>query len=301
MNGFCEKIATDYFLGEMGWPSIIPAIAVIAGILTYGYLINSSKFRPSQYIFWVIIAVIVFVTYLILSAIARMNINGQEYYDLVGKCQRCLEDPYRNPTVPVSLDTILQYVGRKNTPKEKPTKENFEGDEEETIEESAELEEETTNENITQTTKKQTEEEEEKKETAESFSNFAPLQLAFPTSKTQTGYQYNTTFEQSGIAQGAIPVAMSYDESLPLSIANSNYANPQEVGNFLPEPVSEETQCMKGSSPCGYECTGTSPSSCNTPIVRPIPGPSWQPLSAATMQKRIARGEFTPSTCPILR
>ena len=51
--------------------------------------------------------------------------------------------------------------------------------------------------------------------------------------------------------------------------------------------------CMLNSTVCDI-CSGyPKPQG----LVAPIPGPQWQPQNAATVQKRIAEGNFVPSNC----
>ena len=51
--------------------------------------------------------------------------------------------------------------------------------------------------------------------------------------------------------------------------------------------------CMLNKSVCDI-CSGY-PKPAD--LVAPIPGPQWQPQNAATVQKRIAEGNFVPSNC----
>lgn len=53
-------------------------------------------------------------------------------------------------------------------------------------------------------------------------------------------------------------------------------------------------KCMLNNG-CGYLCSGTGENKCN--VVAPIPGPQWQPQTAATVQNRLNNGDYVPSKC----
>lgn len=73
------------------------------------------------------------------------------------------------------------------------------------------------------------------------------------------------------------------------------------LGNTYP-PISKlksstDSGCLLGKNNCSPLCSGTGKNSCN--IVAPIPGPQWQVQSANTVQNRLNKNIYVPSTCPL--
>jgi len=53
-------------------------------------------------------------------------------------------------------------------------------------------------------------------------------------------------------------------------------------------------KCLLGNG-CGYLCSGSDENKCN--VVAPIPGPQWQPQTAAAVQNRLNNGNYVPPIC----
>ena len=53
--------------------------------------------------------------------------------------------------------------------------------------------------------------------------------------------------------------------------------------------------CLINGS-CGTLCSGGTN---NCKVVAPSPGPQWQPQSAKSVQERLMKGNYVPSTCPL--
>ena len=73
------------------------------------------------------------------------------------------------------------------------------------------------------------------------------------------------------------------------------------LGNTYP-PISRiksstDSGCLLGKDDCSPLCSGTGKNSCN--IVAPVPGPQWQVQRASTVQNRLNKNIFVPSTCPL--
>ena len=73
------------------------------------------------------------------------------------------------------------------------------------------------------------------------------------------------------------------------------------LGNTYP-PVSKlksstDSGCLLGKNDCSPLCSGTGKNSCN--IVSPVPGPQWQVQRASTVQNRLNKNIYVPSTCPL--
>ena len=73
------------------------------------------------------------------------------------------------------------------------------------------------------------------------------------------------------------------------------------LGNTYP-PVSKlksstDSGCLLGKNDCSPLCSGTGQNSCN--IVSPVPGPQWQVQRANTVQNRLNKNIYVPSTCPV--
>lgn len=47
---------------------------------------------------------------------------------------------------------------------------------------------------------------------------------------------------------------------------------------------------------CGFPCSGGNNKNCK--VVAPVPGPQWQPQSAASVQNRLMNGNYTRPRCP---
>jgi hypothetical protein len=58
--------------------------------------------------------------------------------------------------------------------------------------------------------------------------------------------------------------------------------------------IKNET-CLMGDA-CGALCSGTGINSCG--VVAPVPGPQWQPQTAAVVQNRLNNGVYVPAKCP---
>jgi len=63
------------------------------------------------------------------------------------------------------------------------------------------------------------------------------------------------------------------------------------------KPDADEGYCLLGRDGCSPLCSGYTKNPCN--LVAPIPGPQWQVQTAATVQNRLTRQEYTPSKCPL--
>ena len=68
--------------------------------------------------------------------------------------------------------------------------------------------------------------------------------------------------------------------------------------NFFNEDNSDinAKPCLLGNG-CGSLCSGTGVNKCN--VVAPIPGPQWQPQTAAMVQHRLNNKNYVPSRCNI--
>ena len=65
---------------------------------------------------------------------------------------------------------------------------------------------------------------------------------------------------------------------------------------FPLEAKPDGTKCIQNSNCCNL-CSGTNDNPCN--VVAPIPGPSWMPESAETVQNRLKNNQYTESKCPV--
>ena len=73
------------------------------------------------------------------------------------------------------------------------------------------------------------------------------------------------------------------------------------LGNTYP-PISKlksstDSGCLLGKNDCSPLCSGNGKNSCN--IVSPVPGPLWQVQRASTVQNRLNKNIYVPSTCPV--
>ena len=59
----------------------------------------------------------------------------------------------------------------------------------------------------------------------------------------------------------------------------------------------DSSKCLLGKDGCMPLCSGYTNNPCN--IVSPVPGPTWQVQTAATVQNRLVNNQFVPSKCPI--
>jgi hypothetical protein len=59
----------------------------------------------------------------------------------------------------------------------------------------------------------------------------------------------------------------------------------------------DSSKCLLGRDGCMPLCSGYTNNPCN--IVSPVPGPTWQVQSAATVQNRLVNRQYVPSKCPI--
>ena len=71
-------------------------------------------------------------------------------------------------------------------------------------------------------------------------------------------------------------------------------------GNFFDDRQPKITDiqtdaCLLGNG-CGTLCSGTGVNNCD--VVAPVPGPQWQPQTAAAVQNRLNNGNYVPSNCP---
>ena len=59
----------------------------------------------------------------------------------------------------------------------------------------------------------------------------------------------------------------------------------------------DSSKCLLGRDGCMPLCSGYTTNRCN--IVSPVPGPTWQVQTAATVQNRLMNRQYVPSKCPI--
>ena len=57
--------------------------------------------------------------------------------------------------------------------------------------------------------------------------------------------------------------------------------------------LNNDESCLFGTS-CGAIC---STKNTKAPCVAPVPGPQWQPQSAASVQQRLANKNYTKNSC----
>ena len=299
----CEKLSTHFFLQQQGWSSYILPLSLLAGVFTYARVSRRKMNMHS----WTMIVGVVVLTYVVLSVLARMLIPSLAHQEFIDRCERCQMDPKCGGPRELTVEEVLSYTGLP---------EHFQNEEEDENEQSREVD--TININEIKNIKlgdeaipeTPTTEEEESREDGtqadevETFVGYAPYEAP-------AGYQRNITYPKflahdNRVPQEATPLMPGQIAQAQVMVSGPSLYNEQWASADISQPqggfeaVPANAMCMMPQEPCANKCSGDAGQNQQcADFVAPVPGPTWQPQRAATVQARLASGNYVPSRCPL--
>jgi len=298
----CEKLSTHFFLQQQGWSSYILPLSLLAGVFTYARVSRRKMNMHS----WTMIVGVVVLTYVVLSVLARMLIPSLAHQEFIDRCERCQMDPKCGGPRELTAEEVLSYTGLP---------EHFQNeDENEKEQQPNSKEEETININEIQNlqlgeepTPAQDEEPREdgtQADEVETFVGYAPYEAP-------AGYQRNITYPKflahdNRVPQEATPLMPGQIAQAQVMVSGPSLYNEQWASADIGQPqggfeaVPANAMCMMPQEPCANKCSGDAAQNQQcADFVAPVPGPTWQPQRAATVQARLASGNYVPSRCPL--
>lgn len=294
----CKDAMRNYLLNRNGLYKIRWPLALIVSVVAINILYGM---RPDTHkVFMYILAVtITFIIILLINIFANTNFSHDEYRNLVNKCQNCVADPNVNDVHRLRGEDFANYNGLH---------ENF------ITEERLQRAKHTTMggfQPFSDMDQKQQSNlkklNEDSKENQQSQPPYATTILYQPNRK-----QINKIDEEAKNKESFVEHQVLDDnkQNKPF-IDDRMYNNGFPLGDSYPpkqmsyQPVPEtnyqrspdDSMCMLGRGGCSPLCSGSGQNPCN--IVAPVPGPQWQPQSAAAVQQRLTKGNFVPANCDL--
>lgn len=219
----------------------------------------NSKTKIESWYIYVIALIVSFIVILLCNIFANASVSSSELANLVRKCTNC----------------NLDQTGKM---------ENFENMEEEQVSDEINSMEE--NKNTMQLDMEDNQE--ERRIATEEMPQELNNDAIIPTNEEEMMESFqNQTIDDRMFHGTNSPIGDSY---------------PSKQMSYAPlTPVQQHKQdsskCLLGRDGCMPLCSGYTQNPCN--IVSPVPGPTWQVQSAATVQNRLMNRQYVPSKCPI--
>ena len=261
----CKDAMRNYLLNRNGLYKIRWPLALIVSVIAINILY---AMRPDTHkVFMYILAVaITFIIILLINIFANTNFSHDEYRNLVNKCQNCVADPNVNDVHRLRGEDFANYNGLHEnfSPMDSQQNQQSQPSYATTI--------------LYQPTGKQIKKIDEEAKNKENFVEHQVLDDNKQNKPFIDDRMYNNGFP---LGDSYPPKQMSYQ--------------PVPETNYQRSP--DDSMCMLGRGGCSPLCSGSGQNPCN--IVAPVPGPQWQPQSAAAVQQRLTKGKFVPANCDL--
>ena len=253
----CEKIVENYLLSKCALVQQKYLIALFLSIIMFIYVINTYNF--DQYMEQIIIPLLTFIVVLvIIDVFCQMMINNKEKDRLVKLCQLWINDPNTQKNPRFKDNHGLLFVNMNAVSNYNGMIEGFESNG--NCQSSPDLKE---NEKVIDTSKEHDDH----------------TQTSFPSDS-----QNNSVMPVPHNNLNEVHHIMESGDSL---IRNKAPFGTESV------QLNNDESCLFGTS-CGAIC---STKNTKAPCVAPVPGPQWQPQSAASVQQRLANKNYTKNSC----
>jgi len=258
-NISCKNTMRNYLLNKLPLYSLRWPIAILITIIAINVLINVNCDFPRPLLYVLAFVVCAFVL-IIIYLIAGASFSNQEYDHLVRKCQLCIADPHMKNVDKMTAEDFANYSGQI---------EDFDVTDFETV----------------------------------------PQEDGIKSISDQPVERVMARMNESGEEEVLDGVVEEFNPKLFID-DRMFHETQRPLGDSFPtkrmsyKPLNDDSmqtkgsKCLLGSDGCNPLCSEPDPKNpCN--LVAPVPGPNWQPQSAAAVQERLTKQQYVPSNCPL--